>query len=160
MLLLSLLKLTMMMMMTIFCLLKSLFIKIWLFMIIMVLAIFLEYFFLKSSWFPLMFMILIMSGLMVIFIYITSMLKKNSWNYVNSNKNKIFIILFLFSFYKLIMKLNKLNMISTQETDFLNMLLNWNYLSMSLFLMIYMFIILFISMDLLTNLKNSFRSKM
>nr|QYC94842.1 NADH dehydrogenase subunit 6 [Amblyseius tsugawai] len=107
----------------------------------------------KTSWFNMMFIILMIGGLMVLFIYFTSLYTEKKTK--NSKVANFIILLILSSIFneKISLKFN-MNL----ENTFLNYFINLNYSAVMLLLIIYMLLLLLINLEMISSMKTSFRS--
>nr|YP_010584669.1 NADH dehydrogenase subunit 6 [Neoseiulus californicus]UZU69614.1 NADH dehydrogenase subunit 6 [Neoseiulus californicus]WJN56894.1 NADH dehydrogenase subunit 6 [Neoseiulus californicus]WKV28864.1 NADH dehydrogenase subunit 6 [Neoseiulus californicus] len=108
----------------------------------------------KTSWFLLMFILLMIGGLMILFIYFTSLYKEKKMNFKKSMVIMIIMLFFTISQKKLYF------IISTNlENKFLNFLSSFNFSLLMTLLIFYMLTLLIFYLELISNMKTSFRSK-
>uniref|UniRef100_A0AAU6QDI8 NADH dehydrogenase subunit 6 n=1 Tax=Laelaps chini TaxID=2902761 RepID=A0AAU6QDI8_9ACAR len=108
-------------------------------------------FYIKSSWFSLIFMLMMLGGLMVLFIYMASL---SSNEYFKFKKYWEFGLMFLFLFSPIIS-------INYNLSEFM-LVKMFNNLSLFMFLLyiIYLFLVLVLIIEMLVSIKSSLRLEM
>uniref|UniRef100_A0AAU6PCK7 NADH dehydrogenase subunit 6 n=1 Tax=Amblyseius obtuserellus TaxID=3061186 RepID=A0AAU6PCK7_9ACAR len=130
--------------------------KILILVLNLIFMMFIYSYILKFSWFLMIFIILMIGGLMILFIYFTSMSPSKDLFYFKTHLLYYYILMImLFNFNK---NMNHTSM-STNESTTLNFYMIWNSSIWMLILITYMLIMLLINLELITNLKFSFRIK-
>nr|QXT43914.1 NADH dehydrogenase subunit 6 [Neoseiulus womersleyi] len=111
---------------------------------------------LKSSWMSMMFCLVMISSLMIIFLYFTSLTKQIKIKTQNKS-----IITFKLIFILLVMKIYKLEIsqifINLKDSISLNIFSNSNMNILFFLLMILMLVSLLIMIEMISNMKSSFR---
>uniref|UniRef100_A0AAU6PBP1 NADH dehydrogenase subunit 6 n=1 Tax=Amblyseius hainanensis TaxID=3061184 RepID=A0AAU6PBP1_9ACAR len=130
--------------------------KILILMLNLIFLMFIYSYILKFSWFLMIFIILMIGGLMVLFIYFTSMSSNKNLFYFKTHLLYYFILMIML--FNLNKEMNHMKM-SSSETTTLNFYMIWNSSVWMLILITYMLIMLLINLELITNLKFSFRIK-
>uniref|UniRef100_A0AAU6QE92 NADH dehydrogenase subunit 6 n=1 Tax=Typhlodromus pineus TaxID=3061201 RepID=A0AAU6QE92_9ACAR len=132
-------------------------IKILIFLINISLSLLIMNMYFKFSWILLIFFILMMSGLMILFMYMTSL-----YNYSKiENFSKFLLMMFpIFLFYKNdISYIINLNMMLNNffEKNYLMLYLNYNFIMFIIMILLYLLYIMILYLENISNYNVSFR---
>lgn len=109
-------------------------------------------YFLKVSWLSFIFSVLIISGLLVLFVYMVSLSKKEKTLKIKK------ITFFFFLFFLKINLWIWLDFIQCKEYNFLGIYLVWNFGVIMFILIVYIFLVLLLNLEIISGIKVSFRS--
>lgn len=114
----------------------------------------------KTSWLPLIFIIIIIRGLMVLFIYISSItsnrFSKLYFNFSYINNILLFILSIKITFF---FKIFNFKLLIINENIYLNIFNIWNNSIWIYILIIILFYFIVVNLELISNFNNPIRSK-